>query len=452
MSIFNTVAVALKALRRNPTRAALTTLGIVIGIAAVITMMEIGSGSSASIRKSIEKMGANSALVRPGMRRAAGVSMGSGAAMSLVPDDADAIRRDCPHVALVAPVVTGSGLQLVFGSNNWGPQQVIGTSPEYLTIRNWQIEEGREFTQREVDRNATVCLVGATVVRELFDGKSPIDCEMRIRNTTFTVIGVLKSKGANMMGWDEDDVVITPWTTLRMRVTGRSTGSATNTTSTAATSPGDLYPGTGLALYPEQSSNLVNDTKFYNKFIKLNQIYFSATKTEEMETAIDEVTRLLRERHRLSSEQDNDFRVHSSGEFMKMLGSTSTVMTNLLLGVALISLIVGGVGIMNIMLVSVTERTREIGLRMAVGARSRDILKQFLIESIVLCLAGGILGILLGHGAALLIESQLNWPIESSPTAVVAAVAVAAFVGVVFGFYPAWKASKLDPIEALRYE
>ena len=452
MNLLRTTTVALKALRRNPTRASLTTLGIVIGIAAVITMMEIGNGSSTSIRRSIEKMGANSALVRPGWRRAAGVSMGSGAAMSLVPDDADAIGRECRHVALVAPVVTGSGMQLVFGGNNWVPQQLIGTSPEYLTIRNWQIEEGRAFRQREVDSNATVCLVGATVVRELFEGKSPVDCEMRIRNTTFKVIGVLKSKGANMMGWDEDDVVITPWTTLRMRVTGRSTGSATNTTSTAATSPGALYPGSGLALYPEQASNMTSDTLFYNKFTKLNQIYFSAVKAEEMETAIDEVTHLLRERHRIPVDQDNDFRVHSSGEFMKMLGSTSTVMTNLLLGVALISLIVGGVGIMNIMLVSVTERTREIGLRMAVGARSRDILKQFLVESIVLCLAGGVLGILLGHGAALLIESQLNWPIESSPGAVVAAVAVSAFVGVVFGFYPAWKASKLDPIEALRYE
>ena len=451
MSLLRTMAVALKALRRNPTRASLTTLGIVIGIAAVITMMEIGKGSSSSIRRSIEKMGANSALVRPGWRRSAGINMGSGTWMSLLPDDAEAIRRECRKVALVAPVVSGS-FQLVFGSNNWLPSQLIGTSPEYLTIRNWQIAEGRPFTRREVDSNATVCLVGSTVVRELFDGLSPIDCEMRIRNTTFKVVGVLRSKGANMMGMDEDDVVITPWTTLRMRVTGRTTGSATNTTSTAATSPGALYPGSGIALYPEQSSSITGDTLFYNKFIRLNQIYFSATKVEEMEQAIEEVTHVLRERHRLTPEQDNDFRVHSSGEFMKMLGSTSTVMTNLLLGVALISLIVGGVGIMNIMLVSVTERTREIGLRMAVGARSRDILKQFLVESIVLCLAGGILGILLGHGAALLIESQLNWPIESSPGAVVAAVAVSAAVGVIFGFYPAWKASKLDPIEALRYE
>ena len=452
MNLYRTIIVALKALRRNPTRASLTTLGIVIGIAAVITMMEIGKGSSSSIRSSIEKMGANSALVRPGWRRSAGVSMGSGTSMSLVPDDAEAMRAECPHVALVAPVVSGSGYQTVFGSNNWVPSQIIGTSPEFFTIRNWQLEEGRFFTRREVEANATVCLVGATVVRELFDGLSPVDCEMRVRNTTFKVIGVLKSKGANMMGWDEDDLIVAPWTTFRMRVTGRSSGSATNTTSTAATSPGALYPGTGLALYPEQASRITTDSLFYTRFIKLSTIYFSATKVEEMETAIDEVTHLLRERHRIPVDQDNDFRIHSSGEFMKMLGSTSTVMTNLLLGVALISLIVGGVGIMNIMLVSVTERTREIGLRMAVGARSRDILKQFLVESIVLCLAGGVLGILLGHGAALLIESQLNWPIESSPGAVVAAVAVSAAVGVIFGFYPAWKASKLDPIEALRYE
>ena len=451
MNIYRTIIVAFRALRRNPTRAALTTLGIVIGIAAVITMMEIGKGSSTSIRSSIEKMGANSAIVLPGWRRSAGVNMGSGTWMSLLPEDAEAIGRECRKVSMVAPVVSGS-YQLVFGSNNWLPQQIIGTSPEFFTIRNWQLEDGRFFTRREVEANATVCLVGATVVRELFDGLSPVDCEMRIRNTTFKVIGVLKAKGANMMGRDEDDVVITPWTTLRMRVTGRSTGNATNTTRTAATSPGALYPGTGVALYPEQSSNLTADTLFYNKFIRLSYIYFSAERGEEMEQAIEEVTHVLREHHRLAWDQDNDFRVYNSGEIMKMVSSVSVVMTNLLLVVALISLIVGGVGIMNIMLVSVTERTREIGLRMAVGARSRDILKQFLVESIVLCLAGGILGILLGHGAALLVESQLNWPIESSPGAVIAAVAVSAAVGVIFGFYPAWKASKLDPIEALRYE
>ena len=202
MNLYRTIIVAFRALRRNPTRAALTTLGIVIGIAAVITMMEIGKGSSSSIRSSIEKMGANSAIVLPGWRRSAGVNMGSGTWMSLLPDDADAIRRECRRVSLVAPGVSGS-YQLVFGSNNWLPSQIIGTSPEFFTIRNWQLDEGRFFTQREVDNNATVCLVGATVIRELFGGLSPVDCEMRIRNTTFKVIGALKSKGANMMGRDE---------------------------------------------------------------------------------------------------------------------------------------------------------------------------------------------------------------------------------------------------------
>ena len=452
MTVMTTVAVALKALRRNPTRAALTTLGIVFGIAAVITMMEIGKGSSTSIRKSIEKMGANSVLVRPGGRRTGGISQGSGSSITLTPADAEAMARECPNVARVAPVISASGAQLISGSRNWVAAQTVGTSPEFLDIRNWQIAEGRCFTHAEVDTGARVCLVGETIVREVFDGESPIDSELRVKNTTFQVIGVLRSKGANMMGMDEDDIVIAPWTTIRMRVTGRTTGSASNTTSTAATTPGELYPGTGLALYPEQNSQLVTDTLLKPKFTQLNQIIFSAGDTTKIEEAITEVTLLLREQHRLRRDQDNDFRIHSSGDFMKMLNSTSVLMTNLLLGVALISLIVGGVGIMNIMLVSVTERTREIGLRMAVGARSRDILKQFLIESVVLCLVGGAIGILLGHGAALLVESQLGWPIESSPGAVIAAVAVSAAVGVLFGFYPAWKASRLDPIDALRYE
>jgi ABC-type antimicrobial peptide transport system permease subunit len=303
-----------------------------------------------------------------------------------------------------------------------------------------------------VERNARVCLVGSTIVRELFGGRSPLDCEMRIRNSTFKVIGVLKTKGANMMGMDEDDVVLAPWTAIRMRVTGRRSGSATSTSRTAASTPGELFSGSGIALYPEQDSSLTKDKLLVPRFTYIDQILFSAVTPDKVSDAVREVTRLLRERHRLKADQEDDFRIRNSADFMKMLNNTSTVMTNLLLVVALISLVVGGVGIMNIMLVSVTERTREIGLRMAVGARSRDILKQFLIESIVLCLVGGFTGIILGHGAALLVESQLNWPIESSPGAVVSAVIVSAAVGVIFGFYPAWKASKLDPIEALRYE
>ncbi len=446
------LATAIKALLRNPTRAMLTTLGIVIGIAAVITMMEIGTGSSNSIRESIEKMGANSVMIIPGADRRGGVSKGTGTQMSLTPEDCEAINRECPAVAMAVPVVNANGLQVIYGNTNYAPNRIQGSSPDFLQIRNWVIGEGRSFTQREVNNRARVCLVGTTIVRELFGGVSPIDNEIRIVNTTFKVIGVLQSKGANMMGMDEDDVIILPWTTARLRLTGLKTGTATDTTSTAATSPSDLYPAEGVALYPEPVETMQDDTLLIPKFIHIDQILLTAVSPEQVNDAVDSVTALLRERHRLKPDQENDFRVRNSAEFMKMLTGTSTIMTNLLLGVALISLIVGGVGIMNIMLVSVTERTREIGLRMAVGARSQDILQQFLVESMVLCLIGGILGILLGHGAALLVNIYLGWPVESSPGAVIAAVVVSAFVGIVFGFYPAWKASRLDPIEALRYE
>ena len=452
MNLASTIIVALKALLRNPTRALLTTLGIVIGIAAVITMMEIGTGSSQSIQSSIEKMGANTVLVLPGASRRGGVNQGSGSRMSLTPEDCDAILRECVAVGTAVPVVNAGGCQVISGNVNYAPSRITGTAPDFLTIRNWEIEEGRNFTSREVNSRATVCLVGTTIVREVFGGNSPIDSELRIKDTAFKVVGVLKSKGANMMGSDEDDVIILPWTTTRLRLTGLKTGTASDTTSTAATSPSALYPGEGIALYPEPDENLATDTLLMPKFIHIDMIQLIATSPEKVDEAIDEVTTLLRERHRIKPGEDDDFHIRNSAEFMQMLTGTTTVMTNLLLGVALISLVVGGVGIMNIMLVSVTERTREIGLRMAVGARSRDILQQFLIESMVLCLVGGIVGILLGHGAALLVERYLNWPIASSPEAVLAAVAVSAAVGRVFGFYPAWTASKLDPIEALRYE
>ncbi len=453
MKLLNTVRTSLISLARNPARTLLTTLGIVIGIAAVITMMEIGNGSKNSIQATIERMGANSAMVMPGgMGGPGGARVGAGAAVSLVPSDADAILENCPSVGVCSPVVRGTGIQIIYGNLNWEPASLYGVAPAYFDIRNWSIGEGRLFTQKEVDSNARVCVVGTTIVREVFGGNSPIGCELRIGVVTFEVIGVLKTKGANMMGMDEDDVVLTPWTTLRMRVTGLKNGSATSTKSTVSTDPGDRFPITGLALYPEQSSTLQTDYLFYNKFTQVNQIVFSAVSTDKVDQAVKEVSALLRDRHRLKSEQDDDFRIHNASDFMSMLNQTSTLMTNLLLGVALISLVVGGVGIMNIMLVSVTERTREIGLRMAVGARSKDILRQFLIESVVLCVSGGILGIIIGHGASLLIEHYAKWPIESSPGAVIAAVAVSATVGILFGFYPAWKASRLDPIEALRYE
>ncbi len=452
MSFLNTVFVALKALRRNPTRALLTTLGIVIGIAAVIAMMEIGNGSAEAIRKNIERMGANSIVVMGGVRRVAGISMGTSSWISLYPADAEAIRKECPSVQHVSSIVATSNIQLIYGSNNWVPANITGVDVDYFAIRNWDIEEGRLFTQHEVDNNARVCLVGQTVLRELFGGKSPLDTELRIGNSTFRVIGVMKAKGASMFGGDEDDIILMPWTTARMRITGRSNGYATNTTRTASSTPGAIYSGSGIALYPSQDSNLSNDYMWNPKFVRINQILVSATSTEKVQDAVREISLLLRERHHLSDDIDDDFRIHNNADFLNMMNGTSELMTNLLLIVAMISLLVGGVGIMNIMLVSVTERTREIGLRMAVGARSRDILKQFLIESIVLCMFGGIVGIIVGHGTALLVESQLNWPIAASPSAVIASFAVSAAVGILFGFYPAWKASKLDPIEALHYE
>ena len=452
MKFIGTVLMALRSLLRNPTRTMLTMLGIIIGIAAVITMMEIGAGSSASIRASIEQMGAGSGVIYPGLRRVSGIKMGRNTWTYLLPADAEAVLQECPHVSLVSPVVSSSSAQAIFGSSNWIPAQMYGVSPSYFGIRDWQIGEGRFFTEREVSVNARVCLVGATIVEELFDGHSPVDTEMRINNTSFRVIGVLKSKGANMMGQDEDDVILMPWTTMRMRITGLVNGSATNTTSTLASKPGATFPVSGVALYPAQDSALREDKLVIPKYTYINQIAFSAVSPEKMQIAIEEITALMRERHQLVPAQDDDFRIRSAADFMKMMDKTSTLMNNLLLGVALLSLLVGGVGIMNIMLVSVTERTREIGLRMAVGARSKDILKQFLIESVVMCLVGGIIGILVGHGASLFIESQLHWPVESSPGAVIAAFAVSASIGMVFGFYPAWKASQLDPIEALRYE
>ena len=453
MRTTTTIRMSLISLKRNPTRTMLTMLGIIIGIAAVITMMEIGNGSKTSIRQSIEKMGANSVMVMPGsMRPPGGARVGAGNAVSLVPSDADAIGNECPSVGAYSPVVRGGGIHVVFGNVDWEPGQIYGIAPAYLDIRAWSISEGRAFTNAEVDANARVCLVGSTIVKEVFGGMSPLGCELRIGEVTFEVVGVLNSKGANMMGMDEDDVVFTPWTTLRMRVTGLKYGNATNTSSTIADSPGSKFAVSGLALYPEPDSRTTRDHLFYAKHTQLNQIIFSAVSVDKVADATREVSQLLRKRHRLKTDQEDDFRVFNASDFMNMLNQTSTLMTNLLLGVALLSLLVGGVGIMNIMLVSVTERTREIGLRMAVGARSRDILKQFLIESVVLCLSGGIIGILTGHGMSLLIEKIARWPIESSPGAVAAAVLVSASVGILFGFYPAWKASKLDPIEALRYE
>jgi ABC-type antimicrobial peptide transport system permease subunit len=349
-----------------------------------------------------------------------------------------------------------SRAQLVYGRKNWVPNEITGTTPAYLDVRELTVVEGVPFEDRDVRSGNRVCLVGQTVVRELFDGHSPIGQEVRINNVAFKVIGVLGAKGASMTGQDQDDVVIAPWTAIKARVSGSSM-SRSNVSSGSAAGGGvntlsNVYPGSKVELYPPQSSVQANNSPMQVRFISIDRISAAALSTADIDLAMTQITELLRERHRIREGEPNDFTVRSLTEFTNALSGTTTLMTNLLLCVALISLVVGGVGIMNIMLVSVTERTREIGLRMAVGARGNDILRQFLMEAVVLSLIGGGIGIALGMVTSLGVRSFLKWPTASSPGAIVAAFAVSATVGIVFGYYPAWKASKLDPIEALRYE
>jgi len=455
MRSVRTFMTAVRALRRNVMRAVLTTLGIVIGIGSVIAMMDIGNGSSNAMQKTVASMGANNLMVFPGQAQSAGVSAGASSAISLTPSDVDAIQNECPSVKAVAPVVWGR-TQLVYNGKNWVPNSMSGTTPDYLDVRQWPISEGENFTDRDVRNRATVCLIGQTLVRELFDGQSAVGKEMRVNNITFRVVGVLSVKGANMMGQDQDDVLIAPWTTIKYRVSGsnysQSNQSVSSSTNTGTNTISNLYPAVVWSTYPTKPALQQTDSPMPVRFANINQIVLAAQSADQIQPAIDQVTSLLRDRHRLRDGEPNDFDVRNLAEFMKVLSGTTTLMTNLLLCVAAISLLVGGVGIMNIMLVSVTERTREIGLRMAVGARGADILRQFLTESVVLCLLGGAMGILLGNGSSRLVSKTLGWPTASSPGAIVAAVVVSFTVGIVFGFYPAWKASRLDPIEALRYE
>lgn len=456
MKIYATTRTALKALRRNPMRAMLTTLGIVIGIGAVIAMMEIGAGSSAALQKSIASMGANVLVVRPGTASSGGVTFGAGSATTLTPEDCQAILRECPAVRSAAPMVRAR-TQVVYGSRNWVPTYIYGTTPAYLDVRDWStLAEGEPFSNRDVLNGNKVCLLGQTVVRELFEGEPPVGREIRIKNVAFRVVGVLSSKGANMMGIDQDDIILAPWTTIKYRVTGTSLSDSNQSSDSAASDSvntlSNLYPGGQPSLYPKRSSIQAADNPMPVRFTNIDQIMASANNSEDISAAVEQISAVLRERHHIRPGETDDFYIRNMAELTKTLSSTTVLMTNLLLSVAMISLVVGGVGIMNIMLVSVTERTREIGLRMAVGARARDILRQFLVEAIVLCLVGGAMGILLGHGGSQLVRLLLNWPVATSPTAIAAAVIVSASVGILFGFYPAWKASRLDPIEALRYE
>jgi ABC-type antimicrobial peptide transport system permease subunit len=446
---------AVRALRRNIMRAALTTLGIVIGVAAVIAMMEIGNGSAAAIQRSIASMGTINLIIRPGTAACGGISFGAGSVKTLTPDDAEAIKKECPAVASVAPIERVR-TQVVYGNRNWVPYFIYGTTPQYLQVRDWtDLAEGENFTDQDVRNASKVCLVGQTIARELFGGQSPIGQELRIQNVAFKVTGVLGRKGANMMGMDQDDVVLAPWTTIKYRVAGSSVAnvnqSAAETSSSAVNTLSRIYPGRE-SLYPKPSATQQADTPLPVRFTSVDQIIAAARSGSQIPAAIQQITTLLRERHRIRPGQPDDFTIRDLTEMTKALSSTTVLMTRLLLAVAMISLLVGGVGIMNIMLVSVTERTREIGLRMAVGAEPSDILRQFLAEAVVLCLIGGAMGILIGRGSSLLVRLVLHWPTAISVGAIVAAVLVSATVGIVFGYYPAWKASRLDPIEALRYE
>lgn len=449
-----TLSTSLTGLRRNTLRAALTALGIIIGIASVIAMMEIGNGSAKSIQRTVASMGANNLTVFPGSAASGGVSFGSGSVMTLTPEDVIAVSNECPAVRSAAPIVR-SRTQVVFGNKNWVPSSIFGTTPAFLDIREWKMAQGEMFTERDVRNANKVCVLGQRIVKELFGDQNPIGKEIRLNNVPFQVRGILSRKGANMMGMDQDDIVLAPWTAIKFRVSGSALGNANQSAAAASNSSvntlNKVYPGS-TSLYPGRSESQIANNPLPVRFVNIDQILAVSTSAEAMPQAIAQITRVLRERHRLQPGEPDDFSIRDMTEVSKALSSTTTMMTNLLLVVALISLVVGGVGIMNIMLVSVTERTREIGLRMAVGASPGRILQQFLMEAILLCFFGGAVGILIGRLTAILVSWLLRWPTEVSITAIVAAFAVSATVGILFGYYPAWKASRLDPISALRYE
>ncbi len=454
MRIYFTLKTAFSALRHNIMRAALTTLGIIMGVTAVIAMMEIGGGAKALIQHTMANMGANTLMILPSAQNIAGVNTGSGTKISLTPQDAEAIRKECPFVRNAVPIVRVR-VQIVHGNRNWVPIYVYGTTPSFLDVHNWRdMAEGEAFTRHEVLNSSKVCVVGRTIVKELFGGSSPVGKHMRIRNVDFKVIGVLEKKGANLMGMDQDDIVLAPWTAIKYRVAASSLSAGNqSSTSTSETNERDMiYPNLQQNLYCVPTMTEQLDTPEALRFTNVDVIYAAASSSGSIPSAIREIRALLRQRHRLRVSDPDDFYIADMAELMKTMSSTAEMMTKLLLCVAMISLLVGGIGIMNVMLVSVTERTREIGLRMAVGAEPSDIMRQFLVEALVLCLLGGTIGILAGRGASHAISVELHWPTVASVGAIVAAVLVSAGVGITFGFYPAYRASRLDPIEALRYE
>ena len=448
---------AFVSLRRNVLRSLLTMLGIVIGVAVVITMMEIGAGASQSIKSSISNMGTNVMMIWPSAVKTAGISSGSGGTVTLTEADCAAIAAECLSVQAATPSLSRRGIQAIAGNRNWTPFTIYSGNEDYFTVQSWgSPESGRYFTKREVDVAACVCVIGQTVRDELFPDQEPVGQDLRLNNVLFRVIGVLPKKGANMMGMDQDDTVIVPWKTMRNRLsrsgssaTGAS-GSSSSTSTSSSTS--DVYPESSTSTYPERDSVQAQNYPLPVRFNNVDQITASAKTPEQVPDAIVQIAEVLRRRHNIPRGGNDDFTIRDMSEMLKTMTATSGLMTTLLLIVAMLSLVVGGVGIMNIMLVSVTERTREIGLRMAVGARGSRILSQFLTESVLLCLLGGIVGIGVGRCASLVIAHVLRWPVQVSASAILISAGVSAFIGVIFGFYPAWRASRLNPIDALRHE
>ena len=410
MNVLGLLRVAMRALAVNKLRSLLTMLGIIIGVAAVIVMIAVGSGAQARVEEQIRSLGSNLLLILSGTTTAGGVRMGFGSNLTISEDDAAAIPREIPET-MAAPALRGTA-QLIWGNQNWSTV-IFGVTPEYVEVRQWELAAGRIFDASDMAGATKVCLVGQTVARQLFGGVDPLGQVIRVRRVPFTVIGVLEAKGQSMMGSDQDDLILMPISTARKRVLG--------------------------------ASNLAKQRSVGTIWVKVAEGY-------DMKTAEEQVRALLRQRHRLQPGQDDDFSLRNLDEVAATQEASSRVLALLLAAVASVSLVVGGIGIMNIMLVSVTERTREIGLRMAVGARTRDILGQFLVEAVTLSLIGGLTGVAIGIGAAIGIAQVAGWRILLSPESVVLAVAFAFAIGVFFGFYPARKAARLNPVEALRFE
>ncbi|MCL5024075.1 MAG: ABC transporter permease [Nitrospirae bacterium] len=408
INIPSIISISFRALRVNKMRSALTMLGIIIGVGAVIAMIAVGTAASNKISEFISSIGSNILMVLPGSTSAGGVRMGAGTQSTLTLSDAEAVQRECPAVAQVAPVLSGVA-QVVYGSQNWSTG-ITGTTPNMFTARDWKIASGRAFIGQEVRSAAKVCLLGQTVVDNLFGALDPVGQVIRIKNVPFTVVGVLEAKGQDPGGHDQDDVVFVPVTTAQKKLFGTA------------------FPG------------------------MIRIMYVQARGIEDMDAAERQITDLLKQRHHIGPNQDNDFTVRNLTQILQAREESANMMTILLGAIASVSLLVGGIGIMNIMLVSVTERTREIGIRMAVGAKTWDIRLQFIIEALILSLIGGVSGIVIGVSGSKLLSALAGWDTIVSPFAIILAFGFAGFVGIFFGFYPAYKASNLNPIDALRFE